>query len=415
MSFYGIQDCRACGHNGLNQVIDFGNQFVSDFVADSKSDGISAPLVLVRCEKCGLVQLKHTVDRKLLYKKYWYESGINESMVKALRDITIAVIDHAELSTGDWVLDIGSNDGTLLDQYPSSYNTVGIEPSDLALKSCHDGSESCRKHSIIQGFFEPNLPFIDGQFKAITAIAMFYDLERPNEFLQEVKRLLHKDGVFVIQMNDLLSMITNKTWDNIGHEHLEYYTFTTLRPLLEWNGLYPYHVEFNEVNGGSMRVYIRHFKGPESMRVRKSLEETLANEKFIDELRLQLYGIEIAESATKLTRFVDREIANGKRIYGLGASNRGNTILQYLGFGPEHIVAIADRNPSKHGLFTPTKIPIISEEQMRSDNPDYLFVLPYHFLEGIKEREKEYLAKGGKFIVPIPFPRVISKDGVEYL
>lgn len=413
MSFYELQNCRACGNNGLNQVLDFGNQFVSDFVADSKSDGISAPLVLVRCEKCGLVQLKHTVDRKLLYKKYWYESGINESMVRALRDITIAVIDHAELSTGDWVLDIGSNDGTLLDQYPSSYNTVGIEPSNLALKSCQDGGESCRKHNIIQGFFEPNLPFTNGQFKAITAIAMFYDLERPNEFLQEVKRLLHKDGVFVIQMNDLVSMVNYRTWDNIGHEHLEYYSFETLQSLLQRNGLHAYHVEFNDVNGGSMRAYIQHNGG--RRRHTQNIFQAMRNAEPIDELRLKLYGIEIAESATKLTRFVDRELANGKRIYGLGASNRGNTILQYLGFDWSVLVAIADRNPSKHGLFTPTKIPIISEEQMRSDNPDYLFVLPYHFLDGLLEREKEAIQRGTKLIVPIPFPRVISKDGIEYL
>lgn len=410
------ENCRICGSSKLIPILSLGEQFVTNFVDDPEKDFAKGPLELVLCNVkdggCGLLQLKHTINRDVLYSKYWYQSGISKTMVKALADITTSGEKLVKLSTGDLVIDIGANDGTLLRQYKTSgLKTVGFEPSDL-WKLATKGN-----YKIINDYF--NYEAFQREFKnekarLITSISMFYDLEDPNTFVEDIKKCLDKDGVWIIQMNYLGLMIDNNTYDNICHEHLEYYSLFSLTNLLERHALKPFDVELNDVNGGSIRVYVKHKNCkiqsfPES---EERLKKQIEYEKQMGFDSLTIYGKfakNIEKSKNELTAFLNQETKKGKKIYIYGASTRGLVVLQYAGIDKRLIIAATDMNSEKWGKYiVGTGIPIVSIEQYRKDKPDYLFVLPYHFIEEIKEQEKEFLKAGGKMIVAIPKFEVIS-------
>jgi len=219
-----------------------------------------APLELVRCknEACGLVQLRHTVNRDLLYREYWYQSGINQSMRDALMDVAVSATQAVKLNAGDIVVDIGSNDGTLIRHFHTlkgDLRIIGFEPAKNLALSPQDGARE-----IINDYFNYKdfaLRFPNEKAKVVTSIAMFYDLDNPNVFVRDVKRVLANDGIWVIQMNCLERMLDQNAFDVISHEHLEYYSVSVLDYLVGKHGFEVDHVEFNEVNGGSMRAYVR--------------------------------------------------------------------------------------------------------------------------------------------------------------
>jgi hypothetical protein len=395
-----------------------GNQFVTNFVDDPKGDYPRGPLELVLCNAkdggCGLLQLKHTVQRDVLYKKYWYQSGISFTMVKALADITTAAKRIIKLSAGDVVVDIGANDGTLLRQYKvPGLITVGFEPSNL-WKLATKGNTK-----IINNYFNHNSfrkEFGEKKAKVITSIAMFYDLEDPNSFVEDIRKCLDENGVWIIQMNYLGLMLENNTFDNICHEHLEYYSVLSLSSLLDRHYLEAFDVELNDVNGGSFRIYVKHkgaqvkgFLGSEERLIKqKNYEEKMGfdNLKVYDEFAKQ-----IEKSKKELMTFLSREVKAGKKVFIYGASTRGLVVLQYFGIDNKLIAGSADMNSDKWGKYiVSTGIPIMSVEEYRKQKPDYLLVLPYHFLEEIKEQEKDFLKNGGKMIVAIPHFKVIANN-----
>jgi hypothetical protein len=395
-----------------------GNQFVTNFVDDPKGDYPRGPLELVLCNAkdggCGLLQLKHTVQRDVLYKKYWYQSGISFTMVKALADITTAAKRIIKLSADDVVVDIGANDGTLLRQYKvPGLITVGFEPSNL-WKLATKGNTK-----IINNYFNHNSfrkEFGEKKAKVITSIAMFYDLEDPNSFVEDIRKCLDENGVWIIQMNYLGLMLENNTFDNISHEHLEYYSVLSLSSLLDRHYLEAFDVELNDVNGGSFRIYVKHkgaqikgFLGSEERLIKqKNYEEKMGfdNLKVYDEFAKQ-----IEKSKKELMTFLSREVKAGKKVFIYGASTRGLVVLQYFGIDNKLIAGSADMNSDKWGKYiVSTGIPIMSVEEYRKQKPDYLLVLPYHFLEEIKEQEKDFLKNGGKMIVAIPHFKVIANN-----
>lgn len=388
-----------------------GDQYVSDFVKN-QGGGLIAPLSLVLCEDCNLLQLEHTVRRELIYRQYWYMSGINKTMKAALKDVVDSARRFVTVKAGDIVVDIGCNDGTLLQNYERDLTRVGFEPATNLVENAKKVT-----HLIVNDFFSAENYFrlVREKARIVTAIAMFYDLDEPNSFVKDVKTILAEDGVFLIQMNYLGDMIERSTFDNIGHEHLEYYSLTNLKPLLERNGLMPFDVEFNEINGGSFRIYIQHQGGQYSTSER--ISETLQKEAVsLSTLAYADFARQTERIKRTLLNFITAERAKGKTIYVYGASNRGNTILQYFGLDHTVITAAAERNPNKWGFKTiGTGIPIISEEEARSQKPDYFLILPYAALSEFLGREKEYFASGGKFIVPLPVPRLISSDAVTPL
>lgn len=417
-----ISACRSCGSEKLIPILSLGDLYVSDFVdADGKSKGIKAPLELVLCNRadggCGLLQLKHTVSGEEMYRNYWYRSGINKSMTDELNGIAEKLESIVPLKPGDFIIDIGSNDGTLLRAYKKvpGLKLVGFEPAR--------NLEELGKKGVTKLFVDFfNFPawqkeFGDAKVKIITAIAMFYDLDDPNAFVSDIVECLDDEGIFVIQMMYLPSFLKRNAFDGICHEHLEYYSLLSLENLLKRHDLEVCDVEMREhVNEGSIRVYVRKTGKGKSLNLQAGFEERVGkihaeeeklglNEKTAYEELVK----RIMEAKEKTVSFIKSEVAKGKKVHGYAASTKGNTTLQFYNLTPDLIEAIADRNPVKWGKFTAgTMIPVISEEESRARKPDYYFILAWHFLPEFIKRETEYLKQGGKFIVPMPEFKVIS-------
>jgi hypothetical protein len=413
-----VNNCRVCDSAELIPVLSLGDQYPNDFVTDETTvdEESKVPLDLVICGQpdCGLLQLKHTYSRVALYDNYWFRSSINETMIKALEDITENVESRGILKDNDIVLDIGCNDGTLLKSYRSdSLKLVGFEPSNLFEGDINE------KSVIINDFFNYDSfqeKLGDTKCKVITSIAMFYDLEDPNKFVGDVAKCLDEDGMWVIQMAYLEPMINLNGFDNIVHEHVEYYSLFSLKNLLSRHNLEVFDVELNEIYGGSFRVFIKH-KGNDKLKVQKSVAELDTKEEEYGFTSVQTY-IDFADRCNgikeRLLTFLKEEISIGKKIYAYGASIKGNTTLQFFDIDSSLIPKVADIDENKFGKKTVgTNLEIISEEQAREENPDYFLVLPWHLIEPFSERESEYLKKGGQFIVPMPDLALVSKDGIK--
>ena len=415
-----ISQCRSCRSESLVPILSLGQQYVSDFVDGMDGVRETVPLELVLCKglstSCGLLQLKHTVSAKKLYANYWYKSGVNESMRMALAGIAEKVETVAGLGAGDLVLDIGCNDGTLLRNYRTSDVTlVGFDPARNLATEAKQGTTH-----IITDFFNSHAfqhHFGNEKARIVTSVAMFYDLDNPNEFVADVAQCLHRNGVWVIEMQYLPDMLEKNAYDQICHEHLEYYCLLSIMPLVERHGLAVVDVELNSVNGGSFRVWVMHKNtsvpvqlGGAADRI-NNLVEREKNVGLSDTGTYESFAVRVTRGRRKLVDFVCGEVHDGKTVYVYGASTKGNTLLQYCGLDNTLITAAAERNPDKWGKMTVgTRIPIISERKAREERPDYFLILPWHFLDVFVERERKYLESGGQFIVPRPELRVVS-DG----
>ncbi len=412
------QTCRICGRPQLETVLDLGAQHIASIFATGDEDPAALgqyPLELVRCsdpEGCGLVQLHHTVSQRLLYNHYGYLSGTNEKMRRHLEAIAKTAMDLVDVTPGDCVLDIGCNDGTLLDCYKDyGYETWGMDPSsNVAAMASEKG------HSVINDFF--NADAIEAKrpgqkMKIITSIAMFYDLEQPAVFVRDVERLLADDGVWITEMSYLPFMLRHNSYDTICHEHLEYYTLRQLEWLTWECGLVIHRVEFNDINGGSFRIYLR------KKNYAPPLPEDIA---FIHDVReeerrlgldkpetYEQFQHDIVKTKDDLLSLLQDLKQQGKDVYVYGASTKGNVILEYCGITNAMVPKAADRNPAKWGRHTlGSNIDIISEEQGRAEKPDYFLVLPWTFIDAFLIREQAYLENGGQFIMPLPEVHVVK-------
>lgn len=399
-------------------VIDLGEFDVSGFYPKPYSEVQRAPLRLGIGEESGLLQLMDSIDRAPLYKTYWYRSGTNSTMKRQLLDVVDNALQWIRLNDGDVVLDIGCNDGTLLSCYPSNFNLIkaGIDPAE---NLAQEARRLCTHHAT--GYFTSDM-FMSltagRKARIITSIAMFYGLEDPLRFVSDIMECLDDDGVWVLQLSYTPLMIIQNAFDNICHEHIEYYTLLSLLYLLRKCDLRPIDVQFNDTNGGSFRVII--VKSCNALRNiplfqrdigRYRVESTINYEKAQHLDDPSLYRdymkrlLELKQSTVKLITDLHE---GGKRVMGYGASTKGNTLLQFYGLGPDLIEAIAERQPSKYGLYTAgTWIPIISEDEMRKLMPDYLLVLPWHFINEFMDRERDFVRNGGRFIIPLPQLQVV--------
>jgi len=405
-----LTECRICKSKTLIPILSLGEQYITNFVEESSTDAAKGPLELVLCNPteggCGLLQLKHTFNHDILYRRYWYRSGISTTMVRALNDIVDSAQQSVRLGSGDIVIDIGANDGTLLRRYKTEgLIKVGFEPSNLWELAKQDNTRILHDYFNFDRF---NLEFQGKKAKIITSIAMFYDLEDPNRFVSDIKSCLATDGIWIVQMNYLGLMLENNTFDNISHEHLEYYSLLTLEKLLDRHNLEAFDVELNDVNGGSFRVYIRH-KGAqvgnsETAGARLDAQRDYERRSKLESKETYIKFAERIEKIKKdLKSLLEAEIHKGKKVYIYGASTRGLVVLQFAGIDNRLITAATDKNPDKWGKYiVGTGIKIVSIDQYRKEKPDYLFVLPYHFIEEIKYQEREFIDRGGKLIVAIP-------------
>lgn len=414
-----IDSCRSCGSMELSDILSLGNLYVTNFVNSEEEQGPKIPLELTLCNSekgCGLLQLRHTTRSDLMWgDQYWYKSGIN-SMIRAdLKDIVEKSKAILPLKSGDTVIDIGCNDGTMLEYYNvSGLNLVGFEPSkNVAMEAQAKGI------NVIHDFFNEKAyssKVGKEKSKIITAISMFYDLDKPNDFVGDITKCLDENGLFVIQQNYVATMLKNNAIDNICHEHLEYYSYNSLENLLNRHGLETFDVELNEINGGSIRNYIR-FKGskiPQSDEAKRRLNNLIQFEKDSGLNNIEIYHAfakRVNLIKKELVDFLSKEKKNGKTICALGASTRGNTTLQYFGLTPALIDCIFDKNSDKEGKkAVGSLIPVTSPNNIGKYNPDYQLVLIWHIFKGVGEDEKRFVEKGGKFILPLPEIKIIENN-----
>ena len=375
------------------------------------------PCSIVRCNPtadetaCGLLQMKHSVPPQILYAAYWYRSGTNNTMREHLRGIVWRAMQLCPEEKAR-VLDIGCNDGTLLNNYPKSFIKYGVDPSDVAQEVKGENLK------VVQDIFpSTHLTEILGDEKldVITSIAMFYDLENPVEFCRGIKELLSADGIWIFEMSYMPEMLKLNSYDTICHEHLEYYSLAVLEKILKLAELQIFEIEFNEINGGSIRCYATHLEN--------NRHHTAKNQALINTIRQQEFDLEldtdkpylefqkrIDAEKEKLRSMLLELKQSGKRIHIYGASTKGNTILQFCGIDNTIIECAAERNPDKYGARTlGTDIPIVSEAESRAMSPDYYLVLPWHFKTEFIERERETLDKGVGLIFPLPTIEIVKR------
>ena len=395
----------------MQTVLDLGEHALSGvFPSNADQDVPKGPLELVFCPECTLVQMRHTYDQNEMYgDNYGYRSGLNKSMVRHLTSKSQSLTRLADLKAGDWILDIGSNDGTLLGAYETEgLHKVGIDPSAGKFKQYYQpGIE------IVEDFFsEENFRKIAGDSKAalVTSIAMFYDLDAPVDFAAAIGKILTDEGIWHFEQSYLPTMLWANSFDTVCHEHIEYYSLHSIQEILKRAGMKAIKVTFNDTNGGSFAVTACR-ESSSRQPDKELLEWILESEKQagIDTAEPVLdMGRRIQVQVRLLVDLLERLARSGKKVIGYGASTKGNITLQYAGITKELLPAIAEVNPDKFGHVTPgTHIPIISEEEARAMNPDYFLVLPWHFRNDILSREQAYLRQGGNFIFPLPRPEIV--------
>jgi len=399
-----VKHCLLCKNKKIKKIFSLGNLFVSNFVEKKNiKKGIKAPLNLLYCNRCSLIQLSHIAPQEIMYRRfYWYRSGVTRIMRLGLKNIFEESLKKVKISKNDVVLDIGANDGTLLNYYKKkNIKTIACEPALNFRKILKKKS-----HFIINNFWKKKeldkliLKYKLNKPKIITAIGMFYDLEEPNRFIKDAADSLHDKGIFIAQLMCLKTMIQKNDLGNICHEHIEFYSLKSLKFLFEKNGLEIFKIEENDINGGSYRIYCRKYKNG-------SIQ--LKNENV---LKLMKGFIKRVRENKKLTmNFINKKISEKKKIYVYGASTKGNTVLQYYGLNNEKVPYAAERTPTKYGKYTiGTGIKIISEKMARRLNPDYFFVTPWGFIKEFVKREKHWLRKGGIFIIPFPKFKLIKSN-----
>lgn len=414
-----ISHCRICQNPDLITIFDLGDQALgSRFPKADEPDPMKAPLTLVKCDdtidssKCGLLQLLHNVSGDELYlQHYGYRSGLNNTMIQHLGGLVAEIESKVKLAPNDVVLDIGSNDCTLLKSYAlgDKLYRLGIDPTGKQFAQYYPESVC-----LVPDFFSADAYWDKtcNKAKVVTTISMFYDLPDPIAFVKDIKEILAPDGIWVTEQSYCVTMLERNSFDTICHEHLEYYTLKQLQYIADVVGLKIIDVSLNECNGGSFRVTLAH-AGEPSVAV-KELAAKEAELALHTLNPLRAFVTRCDEMKIKLVSMLTSQRFFERTIYLYGASTKGNTLLQYYGLDTTIITAAAERNPEKYGRRTPlTNIPIISEADMRAQRPDILLVLPWHFKKEFLEREQTYLENGGTIIFPLPELEIYTKDNVS--
>lgn len=406
-----IYECRACGSEDLVGVFDLGQQALTGVFPLNEDDHVTdGPLRLKWCENCQLLQLGDNYDLGEMYgDNYGYQSSLNGSMVRHLETKVRRLEKNFPLSAGDHVIDIGSNDATLLKAYSADgLVKVGIDPV---------GSKFYDQYiddiQLIPSFFSAESYFnqFDKKVKIITSVAMFYDLPNPIEFVSSIAEVLDDEGIWHFEQSYLPSMLRTNSFDTVCHEHVEYYSLRVVIGLLEKVGLRVIDVELNSVNGGSFAVTAA--KAGSSYKANQVIINWLLQEEknlALDTPRVYLeFASRCMSLRNSLVSLVENLTSEGLTIAGYGASTKGNVTLQYCGFGPDDISFLAEVNSYKFGRFSPgTKIPIVPENEISDRKPDYLLMLPWHFRDGLIKKESDYLLSGGKFIIPFPQVEIVA-------
>lgn len=407
-----IEFCRICNNSDLVDVISLGEQYItSRFPVYGDFTTPKTSIVLCRCQQCGLIQLKETTNCEELYEyEYGYRSGISNTMRAHLKSYKEEICSIAKLEEGDTILDIGSNDSTMLQYYGNKYRRIGMDPTGKQFKKYYGEVELLPTYFTQENFVN-NVGNI--KCKMVSSISMFYDLPDPVQFAKDIYSILDDNGIWTCEQSYILTMLRTNSIDTICHEHLEYYALHQVKDIADRAGFKIIDVKFNDCNGGSFRVY---FAKKESIFYQENTD--LVNKILKEEVE---YGIMNPDGKVYfdfmkncdiqvkyLKDFIKNVNSNGKKVYVYGASTKGNCLLQYAQLDESHMKYAVERNPNKIGKMTNTGIEIIGEETMRENPPDYLLVLPWHFKNEILEREREFLEAGGQFLFPFPHFEIVG-------
>ena len=417
------KSCRVCGSTALTPVINLGDQHLQgSFVKPGKEmpPMRKISLSLVRCDPtkdekaCGLLQMEHSVPPEILYSSYWYRSGTNDTMKNHLKGIVEKAVSILNKSNGA-VLDIGCNDGTLLNYYPKEFLKYGVDPSDVAQEIDKQAV------TVIQDIF-PSDELLsclqETKMDIITSIAMFYDLEDPIAFAKGIKNILAPEGIWIFEMSYMPTMLKMTSYDTICHEHLEFYSLAVIEYILKQSGMKVFNVTLNNINGGSLRCYATHatnfkYKNEQYYQNIREMHQEEFDLELDTDKPYKHFQDRINVHRDELITLLKKLKMEGKKIHIYGASTKGNTILQWCDIDNKIIDCAAERSPDKYGAHTlGTDIPIVSEAESRAMNPDYYLVLPWHFKNEFIEREREILERGTRLIFPLPKIEIVSKEKV---
>lgn len=407
-----IDKCRSCNSSDIKVVFDLGDQVLTGvFLAEGLDNISSGPVALVACKNCGLVQMQYSYPLDEMYNDgYGYQSGLTSYMSEHLKGILGFATDQVTLLEGDNVLDIGCNDGTLLNHYPKDlYNLVGIDP--VAKKYLDKYPKNAK---VVTDFFSKESYFsvTSNKAKIVTSISMFYDLDEPVEFAKAISSVLSEDGVWVFEQSYLPAMLRTNSYDTICQEHVEYYSLAAIQHILDQAGMTITDASQNEVNGGSVRLAAVHKNSALADKVSPEAAWLIQQEKTHDIFSNQPwvdFQRNVDRQKSDLINLLTELKNSGKTVIGYGASTKGNVILQYCDIGPDLLPFIGDITPSKDGVFTPgSKIPVISMEKAKAMKPDYFLVLPWGFRSDIILRERETMSSGTKLIFPLPYVEIVS-------
>jgi len=413
--FRAITQCRICGSTDLRSLLDLGQQALTGVFPRARGQHVTVgPLEIVKCfggaDACGLVQLRHTYEPSEMYGgEYGYRSSLNKAMVEHLHAKANALMARAPVGKGDVVLDIGSNDGTSLGFYPETATLIGIDPTAAKFAKYY------KPHvKVVPSFFSA-----DAFFKAsggasasiVSSVAMFYDLDRPLDFVRDVHAVLKDGGLWHFEQSYLPMMLATNSYDTICHEHVEYYALAPIVWMMDRVGFSIVEVTQNDVNGGSFAITVAKSK-PGATKHAPVVDRMLAEENALGLHTMEPY-VRFAERVVKhridLRERLTRLKAEGATVFGMGASTKGNVVLQYCGIGTDLCACIAEVNEDKFGCFTPgTEIPIVSEVEAASRNPTHFLVLPWHFRRNLVPRAAPLLARGMKLIFPLPEIDIVS-------
>ena len=415
--------CKICGNQKLKKVIKLNEQYISATFVQSNKDNdlkkIKTTLNLLLCVKddnpknCGHLQLQEIINPDLLYRNYFYRSSTSNTMREDLKKVVDSVIEISNPQPKDIVVDIGANDCTLLNYYKKELQLVGFEPA-RNIKFIDEG----KNIKIFSNYFnaEDFKKNLNKKAKIITSCAMFYDLENPKKFVKDINNILDNEGIWCVQVSYLLLMIKNLNFYDICHEHLSYYSIYSFDKLIKQFGLKIFYAETNDVNGGSIRFYVckSECKKYDNKKFQNKLIELYKEEEkyFLnDESTFVNFQKKIDELKYKINSYIDNILKDKKIVLALGASTKGNILLQHFGIGKDKIPFISERNTTKVGLrCLGTDIELISEEKARSLNPKAMLVLPWYFKKEIVEREKKYISQGGQLLFPMPYPHVVTNE-----
>ncbi len=411
MSQLSIFNCRICGSESLTNVIDLGEQYItSRFPKIGDTTTPKTHITLCLCSDCHLLQLRQSTDPSEIYDhEYGYVSGISNTMREHLAEYCQEINKISTLKEGDTVMDIGSNDGTLLHLYPSTLRRIGVDPIG------NQFADNYKDLELLPAYF--NKANVEAKFgklncKMITTVSMFYDLPDPVQFAKDIYDCLDINGIWTCEQIYMPFMLTRNSVDTICYEHLEHYCLKQLKLIADKSNFKIVHVGFNECNGGSFRVFFAKRESTTYSENKLLIDTIIETEdaKKLDKPQTYMdFFDDCKNQAQKLNSLINTINTNGEQVYMYGASTKGNSLLQFAGIGPDKIPFAVERNPNKVGKMTSTGIPIISEETMRKNPPKFLLVLPWHFADEIVDREEVFLDGGGQLIFPFPTIKVYSK------